>query len=86
MLLRELKEYPLTFTGKDKFAWFTMHAEAESGVVQRFKIQGSILPGAPTTQSGTGCVTIAIVRARSKPTINIVDDVRRRGIDWNILS
>lgn len=65
----------IDLTGKNKFAWFVLHAEAESGVVQGFKVQGAIQPGGPTVAGGSGTITLADVRARSKPTYASIDDI-----------
>ena len=74
-VVKRVEGLPIDLTGKNKFAWFTFHAEAESAVVQGFRIQGAIQPGGPTVAGGSGTITLAIVRARSKPTVGSIDDV-----------
>ena len=59
---------------KNKFSWFVLHAEAESGVVQGFKVQGAIEPDGPTVAGGSETITLAVVRARSKSTYASTDD------------
>ena len=56
------------------FAWFVLNAEAGSGV-QGFKIQSYILPSEPTVFGGTASITLAVVRARSKPKYGSIDDI-----------
>ena len=65
----------IDLTGKNKFAWFVLHAEAESGVVEGFKVQGAVQPGGPTVAGGSGTFTLAVVRARSKPTYASIDNI-----------
>ena len=51
-----------------------LNAEAESGE-QGFKIQGCILPSGPPVFGGTANITLAVVRARSKPKYGSIDDI-----------
>ena len=73
--MKRVERLSIDLTRKNKFAWFTLHAEAESGIVQGFRIQGAIQPGGRTGAGGSGAITLAIVRARSEPTVGRIDDV-----------
>ena len=70
----------IALTGADKFAWFVLHAEAESGVVQRFRIRGDILSSGPTVFGGTASFTLAVVRTRSKAVYSSTDDIEEEFI------
>jgi hypothetical protein len=74
-VVKRVEGISIYLTKPDAFAWFVLHAEAESGVVQGFKIQGAIIPGGPTVAGGTGSMTLAAVTAKSKPTYQSVDDI-----------
>ena len=74
-VVKRVEGLSIDLTGKNKFAWFTLHAEAESGVVEGYRIQDAIQHGGPTVAGESGNIALAIFRARSKPTVGSIDDV-----------
>ena len=85
-MVKRVEDISIYLTKPNAFAWFVLHAEAESGVVQGFKIQGAIIPGGPTFAEGTGSMTLAVVRARSKPDYQSVDDIEEEELIGNYVT
>jgi hypothetical protein len=73
--VRRVEGMHVDLTGKDKLNWFLLHAEAESGVVQGFRLQGAVLPLAPEAVCSSSVCTLIVCRSRSKPTYVSIDDV-----------